>query len=303
MKELKVIFMGTPEFSINSLEALIENTNVVAVVTRPDKLVGRKQILTSPPVKDLATFHNIPVFQPDRLDSITASLKELEPDFIITCAYGKLVPKAILELPKYYPLNVHASLLPKYRGAAPIQYAIMNNDSVTGITIMEMDEGMDTGGIFSQVLIPIRPYDNLKTIHDSLSKSGAELLIPTMQEIVEDKLKPVPQDDTKATIAPKISKEDELINWNQPTIKVFNHIRALNPTPGAYTNIFEKQTKIFDIGFKELEVKASPGTIIKEKGQLLVTTLDGVIIINSLQIAGKRKINAKDYLNSNKLGE
>ena len=298
MKNIKVVFMGTPEFSIPTLEALIKHTNVVAVVTQPDKKVGRKQVLTAPPVKELAIKHNIPVFQPTKLSDITEQLKALSPDFIITCAYGQIVPQSILDIPKYYPLNVHASLLPKYRGAAPIQYAIMKGEPITGITIMQMEQGLDTGGIFSQVLTPIKDYDNLKTIHDQLSISGAEVLIPTINEIVDKGSIPVPQDDSKATYAPKITKEDELIDWHRDTITVFNHIRALNPIPGAYTDIFSKRTKIFDVGYEEKSVDQPPGTIIKEKGRLLITTNDGVIIVKTLQVAGKNKIMVKDYLNS-----
>ena len=299
-QNIKVIFMGTPEFSIPTLKALIENTNVIAVVTQPDKKVGRKQILTETPIKVLAKAHNIPVFQPEKLKEITDELIALEPDFIITCAYGQIVPEDILAIPKYYPLNVHASLLPKYRGAAPIQYAIMNNDTVTGITIMEMEKGLDSGGIFSQILVPIRPYDNLKTMHDKLSISGAELLIPTLKEIVEEKLKPEPQDESKVTLSPKITKEDELIDWNQDSVTVFNHIRALNPVPGAYTDILDKNIKIYDATYEIKETGAKPGMMIEDDKTLTITTTDGVIIIKTLQVAGKKKITALDYINSNR---
>jgi len=164
---------------------------------------------------------------------------------------------------------------------------------------MEMNEGMDTGGIFSQVLTPIKDYDNFKTIHDKLSKSGAELLIPTLSEIILNKLKPVPQDDSKASHSPKITKVDELIDWNKDTMAVFNHIRALNPVPGAYTDVFDKFIKLYDVGYEIKEHNHPPGTMLKENNMLTITTTDGIIIIKTLQVAGKKKITAIDYLNSN----
>jgi methionyl-tRNA formyltransferase len=293
-----VIFMGTPEFSVPVLEELNKIANILLVVTQPDKPVGRKQELRPTPVKVRAEELDLNISQPERLREITDELEELSPDFIITCAYGQIVPKEILDIPNFLPINVHASLLPKYRGAAPIQRAIMNGDEKTGITIMVMEEGLDTGPILSMQDLAISKYDNLGVVHDNLSILGADLLAETLPLLFDDTITPVPQDTELVTIAPKITKDDELIDWNNQTIDVYNHIRALNPVPGAYTVINDKEFKIFEVDYQILESTESPGTITNiTKDNFSITTADGHIIIKTLQLSGKNKTDAKTFIN------
>lgn len=296
---VKIVYMATPEFSLPVLEMLNKHFDVVAVVTQPDKPVGRKQILTQSPVKKLARSFDIPVFAPSKVSEITENLRSYKPDFIITCAYGQIIPKDILELPKYYALNVHASLLPAYRGAAPIQRAIMAGDTETGITIMEMEETLDTGAMFSIGKVPITKSDNLKSIHDQLSILGANLLKNTIEDIVNGNYTKVPQDESQATYAHKITKEDEKIDFNRPTEEIFNHIRALNPVPGGYIHLSDKKVKLFDVEFSLESHSFDPLTITNiTKDSFDIATADGFIKVLSLQVAGKKPSNARDFINS-----
>lgn len=299
MKNLKVIFMGTPDFSINILNSLIEHTDVIGVVTQPDKLVGRKQVLTPPVIKKVALENNIKVIQPTKIREDYQSVIDLEPDMIITCAYGQFLPKEILDYPKYGCINVHASLLPKLRGGAPIHRAIIDGYTTTGITIMHMGQGMDTGDIISQRSIEIEKADNVGTLHDKLSLLGAELLIETLPSIVSGQVNRIIQNEEEVTFGYNISREDEHIDFNKTKIEVFNHIRGLNPWPVAYAILDDKEIKIYEavIGDDIYKEKLN-GEIVKlYKDGIGVKVSDGEIILKAIKPSGSKKMNVKDYLN------
>ena len=239
MSTLKIIFMGTAELSCASLEKLArdENFSVVAVVTQPDKPKGRELKLTPSPVKMLAAHLNLPVLQPlkARDEQFISELRELKPDLMVVVAYGQILPPPILDLPQFGCLNVHTSLLPKYRGAAPIQWAIAEGEPETGVTIMQMDAGLDTGPILSTRRTPILPTDDSQILHDRLAQLGAELLAETIPDYVAGKISPQPQPATGSTYAAKIKKEDGQVDWSQPAQKIWNRLRAFTPWPGAFT--------------------------------------------------------------------
>ena len=234
MDKLKILFMGTPEFSVNIVEALIKEYDVVGIVTQPDKEVGRHKEIKFSPVKEVAIKHNIPVFQPVRLREEYEQFLNMDIDMIVTCAYGQMVPVQLLDYPKYKAINVHASLLPKLRGGAPIHKAIINNYARTGVTIMYMAPKMDAGDIISQVETEILPTDNLESLHDRLSILGTKLLIETIHKIVEGSINPIAQNEDEVTYAYNITREEEKIDFNKSIIDIFNQIRGLSPTPGAY---------------------------------------------------------------------
>ena len=244
MKDLKVVFMGTPEFAIPVLNKLIELTNVVLVVTKTDAYVGRKKILTPSPIKVIATKNNIPVFTPNKLKEEYQTILDYKPDLIVTCAYGKILNKEILDYPKLGCLNIHASILPKYRGSSPMQYAILNGDKKTGVTLMYMDEGMDTGDIIDILECDINDDDNLENIHDKLSLLGAKILENNLDNIINNKIKRIKQNNDLATYAPKIEREMEDLSFNDNVIHVYNKIRAFSPYPLTKTIIFNEEVKI-----------------------------------------------------------
>src|SRR5665213_1923194 len=234
---MKIVFMGTAELSCASLEKLAGKFSVIAVVTQPDKPRGRELKLQFSPVKILAEKLKLPVVQPvkARDEKFISELRELQPDLIIVVAYGQILPQAILDLPRFGCVNVHTSLLPKYRGASPIQSAILNGEMETGVTIMEMDAGLDTGAIISQARTPILPADNSQTLHDRLAQLGAKLLVETIPDYVAGKILPKPQSAEGASYAAKIKKEDGKVEWNDPAEKILNRLRAFTPWPGAFT--------------------------------------------------------------------
>ena len=296
---LKVVFMGTPDFSVNILEGLIENYQVIGVVTQPDKEVGRKREIKYSPVKEVALKHQIPVYQPEKIKIEYQEIVDLKPDMIVTCAYGQLIPKELLELPKYGCINVHASLLPKLRGGAPIHKAIIDNYPRTGVTIMYMVEKMDAGDIISQKETIIEKSDNVGTLHDRLSLMGKELLLETIPNIIEGNIEPIKQDENEVTYAWNIKREEEKIDFNKRTIDIFNQIRGLNPWPGSYAILDGKIVKIYDSRISEsFFTTRKNGEIgkIYEDG-IGISTSDGEIIITSLQFEGKRKMTVKEYLN------
>lgn len=302
MKDLKVVFMGTPEFAKTVLEGLIESTNVVLVVTQPDSLVGRKKILTPSPVKSLALSHNIKVFTPNKIRNDYNPIIEVQPDIIITCAYGQIIPGVLLDLPKYKAINVHASLLPKLRGGAPIQRAIMNNEEKTGITIMYMDEHMDSGDIISQEETVIQDVDTLDTLSKRLSIIGTSLLLRTLPSIINGTNKRIKQNENDVTFGYIIKKEDELIDFNKPALEVYNLIRALNSNPGAYFNLRGNPIKVY-----EARIGCSKGPIGRinniYKDGIGIGTLNGEIILTKIKPAGKNTVTVKDYLNGIKKDE
>lgn len=298
-KKLRIVFMGTPEFSVPVLEALIENYQVVGVVTQPDKEVGRHHEIKPTPVKEVALKNNILVLQPQRIKKEYQEILDLNADLIVTCAYGQLIPKEILDAPKYGCINVHASLLPKLRGGAPIHRAIINNETRTGITIMYMVEKMDAGDILAQEETPILKEDNVGILHDRLSKMGAKLLIETIPDLINGKIKPIPQKEEEVTYAWNIKREEEKIDFNQRTIDIYNQIRGLNPWPGGYALLEGKVVKIYEArisdSFFTTKKNGEIGKIYEDG--IGVSTKDGEIIITKLQPSGKRKMLAKEYLN------
>ena len=299
MKDLKVIFMGTPHFSANVLNSLIKHTNVIGVVTQPDKLAGRKQLLMQSAVKKVALENNIKVIQPPKIREEYQGILDIKPDIIITCAYGQFLPKELLDYPKYGCINVHASLLPKLRGGAPIHRAIIDGYTTTGITIMYMGEKMDNGDIISQKSIEIEKDDNVGTLHDKLSLLGAELLMDTLPSIVSGQAGRMIQDEEEVTFGYNISREDEHINFNKTKIEIFNQIRGLNPWPVSYATLDDKEIKIYEAIIGEDTYKEkSNGEIVKlYKDGIGIKVSDGEIILKIIQPSGSKKMSVKDYLN------
>lgn len=298
MKDLKVVFMGTPKFSVPILQVLIDNCNVVGVVTQPDKEVGRHKEIEFSDVKKLALQYNIPVVQPVKIRKEFDCVLNMNPDIIVTCAYGQIIPKEILDYPKYKCINVHASLLPKYRGGAPIHHAIMNGDEETGITIMYMAEGMDDGDIIKEEALKIERDDNIETLEKKLSELGASLLIRTLPSILDNTNERIKQDEEKVTFAKIIKKEDEVLDFNDIGENVFNKIRALSPTPGAYSILDGKRMKILKCDVVKCSKEIEPGTIIEvEKDSFIVKTNVDAIKVLEIQPEGKKKMTVKEYLN------
>lgn len=298
-KELKIVFMGTPEFSVSVLDALIKNYKVKAVVTQPDKQVGRNGKIAKPPVKILAEENNILVLQLNKVRDEYQEIIDLNPDIIITCAYGQILPKELLDYPRLGCINVHASLLPKLRGGAPIHRAIINGEIKTGITIMYMAPGMDDGDIITQKEIEITDIDTASTLHNKLSKLGSELLIETLPSIIEGTNKRVPQNNDEATLAPIIKPEDELLDFNKTTKQIYDKIRGLNSFPGAYFILNGKRFKVYEsLKTSDYFPENINGEIVKiYKEGIGIKTSDGVIVLTVIQPEGKSKMQARSYIN------
>lgn len=298
MKNIKVVFMGTPEFSVPVLEGLIENYNVIGVVTQPDKEVGRHKEIEFSPIKKVALANNIQVLQPVKIKEEYEEIVKLNPDIIVTCAYGQIIPKILLDLPKYKCINVHASLLPALRGGAPIHRAIINGHSKTGITIMYMDVKMDSGDIIRQKEVEIDSNMNVGVLHDKLSLLGRKLLLETLPDIISGNISPIKQDESQVTFAKIIKREDELLDFNENTIDVYNKIRGLNPFPGAYTILDGKIVKIYKARIEKNLTRALPGEIVNlYKDGFAVKTFDGEIVIQELKIEGKKKMDSVSFMN------
>ena len=308
MDKKKIVFMGTPKFAVPILEMLIENFGVDLVITQPDKKVGRKKVLTAPPVKVIAEEKGIKVLQPEKIsndENVLSELKELNPDIIITAAYGQLVPETILEIPKYKCINVHGSLLPKLRGGAPIQYSILEDHGKTGITIMYMVKKLDAGDMISKVEVDILDSDNYESLHDKLSIAGRDLLKETLPNIFTENISPEKQDDSLATFARNILREDEKIDWNKSAREIFNQVRALDPMPGAFTYLDENILKIWSSKVVELEENYSAekaGTIIKQdkKYIYILCGKNTVLKVKELQISGKKRMPVVNFLSNKK---
>ena len=296
MKDKNVVFMGTPEFAVPVLEMLIEKTNVIMVVTQPDKIVGRKKEIKFSPVKEVAIKHNIEVFQPSKIRLDYEPLKDLDIDLIVTCAFGQILPKEVLDLPKYGSINVHASILPKYRGSAPIEYAIMNGDKKTGVTIMYMDEGMDTGDIIKISKLPIEDNDTGGSIHDKLSILGKDTLECTLKDIFNGNIIRIKQGD-EFSIAPKITREDEHIDFNNNGINIINKIRAFNPSPLANIIIDNKEIKVLDAKFVKKDVNKVSEIVEIDKDKLGISCKDGIIYLSTVKPMGKNIMDIKSFLN------
>lgn len=296
MDNLKVVFMGTPKFAVNILEVLIENTDVRLVVSQPDKEVGRKRVLTPSPVKMCALSHDKNVYTPSKIREDYKEIIDCNPDIIVTCAYGQIIPKELLDLPKYGCINVHASLLPKYRGGAPIHRAIMAGDDKTGITIMYMDEHMDSGDIIKKFEIPILDDDTLDTLSENLSKLGALALINTLPSIISGEAGRIKQNVEEVTYAPIIRKSDEHLVFNRTTKEVYDHIRALCENPGAYFVMNNEHIKVYASRMGNAKGEVSCINNIYKDG-IGIGTKDGEIILTEIKPEGKKRLSVRDYLN------
>lgn len=298
-KDVSIVFMGTPEFAVPVLEGLIKNYKVKAVVTQPDKPVGRDGIVKKPPIKEVAEKNTILVLQPENLKEEWKLVTDLKPTLIVTCAYGQLVPREILVYPEYGCINVHASLLPKLRGGAPIHRAIINGDKETGITIMHMNPRLDEGDIISQAKIEITETDTASTLHDKLSVLGKELLLKTLPSIIDGTSNRISQNSNEATFAFNISKEDEKIDFSKTKRQIYNQVRGLNSWPGAYTILKNKRIKIYECEMSDnIYSTAFDGEIVAiYKNGIGVKVSNGEIIIKTLQLEGKRKMSVEEFLN------
>lgn len=293
-----IVFMGTPDFSVPILKDLHEAHGVDLVVSQPDKPVGRKRVMTPPKVAAAAEVLGIKVFQPDDIkeQSAVEVLKEAAPDIIVTAAYGQILSKELLELPKYGAINVHASLLPKFRGGAPIHHALLAGEKTTGITIMYMAEGLDSGDIIAQSAIDIKDEDDTGILHDKLSMLGSELLLDTLPAIFEERNNKTEQNHAEATYSPNISKADELLDFNRTAVEVFNHIRGLSPFPGAYTMLEGKRFKLYGAKLTGKKTNRPAGEILtNDEDGISVATADEAVLITEVQLAGKKKTAANDF--------
>lgn len=298
MSDKRIVFMGTPEFAIPVLNELIKNYNVVLVVSQPDREKDRKGNLLMTPTKKLAIDYNIDVYQPTKIKEEYEKILKYKPDIIITCAYGQILPNEILNYPKYGCINVHGSLLPKYRGGAPIHHAIINGEKETGITIMYMDSKMDSGDIIYQSKIEIGDNDNLDKIYKEMSFLGARTLLEILPQIFEGTNSRIKQDETLVSFGLNITKEEEKIDFNQSSLRIHNKIRGLSSIPGAYALINDKRMKIYESKLTDIPSKNVPGTIVKiDKNGILVSTNDKDIIITDIKLEGKKRCLVKDFIN------
>lgn len=292
--------MGTPEFAVPCLAALYEHCDVIGVVTQPDKPRGRGQKLVPSPVKAWAEAHGLPVWQPKRIkeEDFTAFLEEQKPDLMVVVAFGQILSQRILDIPPYGCINVHGSLLPRYRGAAPMQWCVIDGEKKTGITTMFMDAGLDTGDMLLKAEFPIGPDTTLEEVHDGLMALGAKVLIDTLEELSAGTLKRIPQTG-ESNYAPRLTKETGHIHWQDCAQKIHNLVRGLDSWPGAYTFLAGKKYKIWRTRCTTEKTEAQPGTILRadKKEGLFVAAGDGVLEITELQAPGKKRMAAKDYLN------
>ena len=296
MQNLKVVFMGTPDFSVPILEYLINNTNVVLVVTQPDKEVGRDKKISYSPVKKVAIQYGKEVFQPIKIRKDYQKILDIQPDLIITCAFGQILPKEVLNAARLGALNVHASLLPKYRGASPIQWALLNGDKKTGVTLMYMDEQMDTGDIINQLECDISKDENVGSLHDKLSILGVEILKQELPKIITGTNSRQKQDDEKATYTKMIEREDELIDFNDNGKTIINKIRAFNPWPLAYFKLNNNEIKVYEAYFEKKDV-SQIGKVILSKNSLGITCKDGIIFLTRIKPFGKKEMDIKSFIN------
>ena len=296
MQDLRVIFMGTPVFSVPILTELINNTKVVMVVTAPDAYVGRKRILTPCPIKELALAHQIPVFSPDKIRHDYEPIKELQPDIIITCAYGQIISQVILDIPRLGCINIHASLLPKYRGGAPIHHVLINGEKETGITLMYMDKGMDTGDIIKKATIPIAPDDQLDTLSHKLSVLGAQLMLENLPSIIDGTNERTRQNDEEATLAPLIKREHEHLDFAKTKEDLYNLLRALSPNPYPYFILDGLEYKVVEA--KPIDGCGTPGTITEVGDDyLIIMGSNGGLKITKIKPFGKTIMLVRDYFN------
>ena len=307
---MKVVFMGTPSFAVPTLEALLESEfSVVGVVTQPDRPRGRGKTVSPGPVKELAQRHGVPILQPEKMKKpeFLNALEQWGADIFVVAAFGRILPKIILDLPSRGCINVHASLLPKYRGAAPIQWALINGDTVSGITTMLMDEGMDTGAILLQESMAIHSDETSGELAIRLANMGGRLLIKTVREWQSGEIRPIAQDHSLATMAPMLKKEDGMLSWDRPALEIANRIRGLAPWPGAYTFCGEERLAIWkgsarDHSADTCEGEVTPGTIVNiGKDSLEVMTGQGLLVVTELQPANRKRMSVAQYLAGNRI--
>ncbi|UXR37109.1 methionyl-tRNA formyltransferase [Staphylococcus simulans] len=295
----RIIFMGTPDFSTKVLEMLIAKEDVIAVVTQPDRPVGRKRVMTPPPVKEVALQNGIEVYQPEKISQSEdlQTLIDLKPDLIVTAAFGQILPKALLDAPRLGAINVHASLLPKYRGGAPIHQAIIDGEKETGVTIMYMAPKLDAGDIISQQAIDIEANDDVGSMHDKLSFLGADLLAKTLPDIINGTNERIEQNEDEATFASNISREDERIDWSKSAQDIYNHIRGLSPWPVAYTKLDDKNMKLYQAHIVEGK-EGKPGEIIEttKKAIIVGTGSSDAIALTDIQLSGKKRMPTANFL-------
>lgn len=304
MSGLNVVFAGTPEFGLPCLEALFHSSNrLQAIYTQPDRPAGRGRKLQASAVKEWALAHNLPVYQPlnFKTPESVAELVDLKPDVLIVIAYGLILPRAVLEIPRLGCINVHASLLPRWRGASPIQQAILSGDDQSGITIMQMDAGMDTGDMLCKVVCPISNLDTAGSLHDQLSAISAQPLLATLDTLAKNQIQAEIQNSELATYAHKINKEDALINWHDSAMAIDRLVRAFNPWPIAYTPIGEEILRIHQAQVIDVNSSEFPGTIISlDKKGLLIATGSKALLVTKIQFPGAKAISVADWLNSGK---
>ena len=295
---MRIIFFGTSAFAVSVLKSLIDSDyEVVGVVTQPDRPKGRGRKVVPTPVKELALHAGLDIFQPDKCKDFINTARSLEPDFLVTAAYGQILSGELLGVPRQIPVNVHASILPHYRGAAPIQWAIINAEKSTGVTTMVMDEGMDTGDILLTAETAIEARDTAGSLHDKLAGIGGGLLIQTLNRWLDGSLTRQSQDNSKATYAPALKKEDGHIHFDEPAGVIQHKIRGLTPWPGAYTVMDGKRIKILEANIEDQASPAPPGTIIQADGdKIRVACSDGAISILRLQMEGKKPTSAEEFL-------
>lgn len=297
---MRVIFMGTPDFSVGTLEALIRaGHQVVLAVTQPDKPRGRGGKMQFPPVKETAMEHGIPVFQPRKVrePENIEKLRKYQADVIVVVAFGQILPREILELTPYGCINVHASLLPSYRGAAPIQWAVINGETVSGVTTMQMDEGLDTGDMLLKTEVPLEPEETGGSLHDKLAAAGASLCVRTLKALEEGTVTPKKQGESPTAYASMLKKEMGEIRWEEPAISIERLIRGLNPWPSAYTGWQDKTMKIWEAEVLEEDSGQEPGTVVRvDKDGFLVQTGKGLLKVTALQIPGKKRMEADAFL-------
>ena len=296
----RIVFFGTPSFALPTLRTLFEGPDeVIAVVTQPDREKGRGRKVLFSPVKELALHHGLTPLQPEKVkeEAFQEALIILQPDFIVVVAFGQILPKSILKIPKYGAVNVHASLLPKYRGAAPIAWAILNGEKVTGVTTMVIDEGMDTGGILLQAEIPIGDEETCEMLHDRLASSGAQLLLKTLEKMKGGNIQPLPQDHSKATYAPPLKKENGQIDWKKEATEIDRQIRAFNPWPGAFTKLGDQLLKIYKGEIREGAPAGKAGAVVWLGSDFIeVGTGKGSFLIKEVQLEGRRRMTIREFL-------
>lgn len=304
----RIVFMGTPDFAVPCLQALIDaGYTIPLVITQPDKPVGRKRVLTAPPVKELALANGLEVYQPAKVRNNPEALERLQAaaaDLFVVVAYGKILPQEILDIPAKGCMNVHASLLPKYRGSAPIQWSIIEGEQETGVTTMVMDAGMDTGDMLLTASLPIAPHDTAGSLSDKLSQLGADLLLKTLPGYLDGSIQPQVQDHTAATVIPMLKKEDGEINWHQPAQAILNRLRGLDSWPGSYSFFRGKSLKVLRVAVYTGDpgYQGNPGQVLEiNKGSFLVRTGDGILELLEVQLAGSNAMDAGTFARGQRL--